>query len=232
MFLSNPSLVELPSDALQRATLPDRIYTILKRRLLTGKIKPGQRLFEKDLSTSLGVSRTPLREALNRLANEGLVTSLPNTGISATPLTSAGFRKLNELRLVVESQVAMRAASRATPEDIAAMREAADMPPVDISRSETFEAYCQANARFHLLVVRSTGNSLFEGIVMAALDHFQIPAYLGFGPQTDSNNPSQRHNELVDAIEARDEAKAHAIMSQHVISGGDRILAALIEAGY
>ena len=119
-----------------------------------------------------------------------------------------------------------------TPEDIAAMREAADMPPVDISRSETFEAYCQANARFHLLVVRSTGNSLFEGIVMAALDHFQIPAYLGFGPQTDSNNPSQRHHELVDAIEARDEAKAHAIMSQHVISGGDRILTALIDAGY
>ena len=231
MFFSTPSLIDLPPDAQRPSTLPDRVYTILKRRLLTGRIPPGQRLFEKDLCKNLGVSRTPLREALNRLNNEGLVARLPNSGFSAVSLTSDGFRKLNEVRLVVESQIAIRAAQRASARDIAAMRAAASMPAIKSDQPETFDAYCEANARFHLLVVRSTGNMLFEGIVMAVLDRFQMPAYLGFGRQTDSTNPSQRHHELVDAIEARDETRTHDIMCQHVISGGERILNALIAAG-
>lgn len=226
-----PSLVEIPEIPSNGGNLPDRIYSHLKRAILSGKIPPGEHLLEKNLCDILNVSRTPLREALNRLGNEDLVQFRPHCGFIVAPISSEGFRRLLDLRIIVESKVAILACTRSTPPEIEAMREAAIMPPLLEGDEQSFINFCQANARFHLLVVRATRNNLLENIVMAALDQYQRPAYLGIGRVTDHKKATQCHLDLVDALGARDAFKAESVMSNHIIGGFERIISALIEQG-
>ncbi|MDO8836976.1 MAG: GntR family transcriptional regulator, partial [Vicinamibacterales bacterium] len=92
------SLIELDPTVSSPAAISDRVYATLKHRILTCVLLPGQRVVEKELCAEMGISRTPLREALNRLALEGLVVLRPYRGYVIAPLTVADFRELCELR--------------------------------------------------------------------------------------------------------------------------------------
>ncbi len=229
--LPRPSLVELGAQPTRPTALPDHIYAILKQKILSCALMPGQRLIEKRLCDALHVSRTPLREALNRLSHEDLVVLQPNAGYRVSAITLDGFRNLTELRAIVEPQAAALAAQRATPADIAEMRALADLPH-DPNDDQGFIEYCRANARFHLRVVRAAGNPMLEHIVMAALDLSQRPAYLRIGRQQDPANPSEKHHLIVDAIAAHDANLTRERMERHVRGSGDRIFEALQAAGY
>lgn len=226
-----PSLVELGGKAPPLAALPDHIYATLKEKILSCALLPGQRLIEKNLCAALHVSRTPIREALNRLSHEELVVLQPNAGYRVAPITLDGFRNLTELRAIVEPQAAALAATRATAADVNELRALADLPH-DTNDEQGFVDYCRANARFHLRVVRTAGNPMLENIVMSALDLSQRPAYLRIGRQMDPSNPSAKHHAIVDAIAAHDASLAQQLMEKHVRGSGDRIHAALQAAGY
>jgi GntR family transcriptional regulator, rspAB operon transcriptional repressor len=174
----------------------------------------------------LRVSRTPLREALNRLSHEELVSFQPHAGYRVASISLEGFRNLIELRSIVEPQSAALAAERATPAEIAALRAQATLQ-YDPNEESSFAQYCQANSRFHLLVVRCARNPMLENIVMSALDMYQRPTYLRIGRQMDPGNPSSKHHAIVDAIEQHDAEAARKIMYQHIQGGGERIMAAL-----
>lgn len=226
-----PSLIEIAPSASRPTALPDHVYATLKQRILCCDLKPAERLTEKDLCEKLQVSRTPLREALNRLSHEGLVTFQPHAGYRVAPLTLEGFRALIEFRCIVEPPASRLAAERATPAEIAELRHCAacDCDPND---ENGFVSFCRANARFHLLIVRCARNPMLENIVMSALDMNQRPTYLRIGRQMDLSNPSAKHHAIIDAIEQRNGALAQELMLHHVRGGGERILAALKEANY
>ncbi|NDV62202.1 GntR family transcriptional regulator [Puniceicoccales bacterium CK1056] len=232
MHQRKPSLIEIPEDMPGSRNLRDQIYGQIKRRILSGRIAPGEHLREKALCEELEVSRTPLREALNRLGNEDLVIFRPHCGYLAAPISAEEARRLQELRRIVESKVAALAAVKASEEDIKLFRAAAEMPEIKAGDDASFVAFCQANARFHLLLAQCVDNHFLEQIVMSSLDQYQRPAYLGIGRVTDHKKPSKCHHDIVDAIEARDPTKAEVVMCGHVIGGSERIIAALIEAGY
>lgn len=229
--VARPSLIEISPDARRPSALPDHAYAVLKQRILSCVLKPGERLVEKNLCTDLSISRTPLREALNRLSHEDLVSFQPHAGYRVAAISLEGFRHLIELRAIIEPQGAALAAARATPEEIGKMRDLAVLPynPED---ERGFVEFCRANARFHLAVVRSSRNLLLENMVMSALDLYQRPTYMRIGRQMDVSNPSSKHQALVEAIAQQDAARAASIMQQHIRGGGERILEALIAAGY
>jgi DNA-binding GntR family transcriptional regulator len=226
-----PSLIEITPHTTRPSALPDHVYAVLKQRILSCTLPPNQRLVEKNLCDELRVSRTPLREALNRLSHEELVSFQPHAGYRVAAITTEGFRNLIELRAIVEPQAAALAAQRATTEDIVELRARASQPH-DPSNDQSFIEYCRANSRFHLCVVRCAHNPMLENIVMSALDMYQRPTYLRIGRQMDPTNPTAKHHTIVDAIERHDAAAAQAAMYQHVRGGGDRILEALKEAHY
>lgn len=229
--LARPSLIEIAPQASRPSALPDHIYAILKQKILTCALPPDQRLIEKKLCEELGVSRTPLREALNRLSHEELVSFQPHIGYRVASITLQGFRNLIELRTVLEPQATALAALRATPEEIAKMRSCAVLN-VDPNDETGFVEFCRANSLFHLCVVRCARNPLLENIVMSCLDMYQRPTYMRIGRQMDPSNPSQKHMNIVDAIEARDPQRAQAAMYDHVRGGGERIMEALKAANF
>jgi len=230
-FRSRPSLVEIKPLTVRPMALPDQIYAVLKERILTCKLLPEERLVEIKLCKDLSVSRTPLREALNRLAHEGLITIQPHAGYRVSPINVQAFRRLTEFRVIVEPEAAALAAQRADAAQIAEMREHAAIE-FDPNDNTHFESYCRANALFHLAIARAAANSILENAVMSTLDMSQRPAYLRIGRQIDAKIPTQKHYEIVDAIEARDAAKARKLMHTHVLGSGTRIIEALLAAGY
>jgi len=229
--LIRPSLIEIAPLGSRPSALPDHVYSILKQQILSCSLPPNFRLLEKNLCQGLQVSRTPLREALNRLSHEELVSFKPNAGYRVAPITLAGFRHLIEFRAIVEPQATALATGRATAADFAEMRAAASVLH-DPNDDRSYVAYCRANARFHLLIVRCVQNPMVENVVMSALDMYQRPTYLRIGRQHDPGDPSAKHHAIVDAMERRDPAGAQLLMENHIRGGGERIFAALVAAGY
>lgn len=230
-MLAKRSLIELEPALAPRAVLADQIHAALKHRILTCALRPGQRIVEKDLCEELGASRTPLREALNRLAFEDLVMFSPYRGYSVAPLTVEGFRHLCELRRIIEPEAAALAAERATPEDIAQLLSCAE---TRYTRGDTqsYEGYLRSNSAFHLALVRCSRNPRLESIVMSALDQHQRPCYLGLDVGIDGEASTAEHLAVVKAVRARNPERARKLMEKHIVTAEQRIISALQAAGY
>ena len=225
------SLLDLAPDVSAPAALSDRLYAILKHRILTCGMPPGERIMEKDICAEMAVSRTPLREAINRLALEGLVVVTPYRGYAVAPFTLESFRELCEVRRILEPVAASIAAKRATPEQVSALRTEAKLHYTPRNR-KTYQGYLRANSRFHRTLVRCSGNTLLEGMVTSALDRHQRPLYLGLDVGIDAAAATAEHVGLVDAIAAGDAERAAHLMTEHVSRGEHRIVHALQAAGY
>jgi len=225
---ASPSLTEIdPASLKLQSVLPDRIGSLLKQRILTCALMPGQRLVEKDLCADLGVSRTPLREALNRLVFEGLVVPVPYRGYAVAPLTLEGIRELCELRRITESAAAALAAERLAEDDLEQLASLLELSYVPGNR-DSYAEYLRVNSAFHLALVRATRNSRLEAIVMTALDQLQRPEYLGLDLGTKcASEVAEEHREIVTALRARDAERARRLMSDHISRAEARIVAAL-----
>jgi DNA-binding GntR family transcriptional regulator len=228
---ARPSLIEIRPESIRPTALPDQVYALLKEGILTCRFGPEERLVELKLTETLKVSRTPIREALNRLAHDGLVTIHPNSGFRVAPITIAEFKNLTEFRAVVEPEGAALAAERATPAEVAEMRRLATLS-FDPNDDRHFAEYCRANAAFHLAVARAAANPMLEHAIMSALDMSQRPAYLRIGRQLDAAIPTEKHHEIVNAIEQHNATSARDLMRRHVLGSGNRIIEALVAAGY
>jgi DNA-binding GntR family transcriptional regulator len=214
------SLVEL-DPIVTRQALPDRIYAALKHRILTCRLLPGVRLIEKDLCSEMNVSRTPLREALNRLGLEGLITLEPYKGYEVAPLGIEDIRNLSELRGIVESETAALAAQRATPAEIDALSRMAALRYRPGDRA-TYETYLRDNSAFHLALARCSHNDRLESIVASVIDQIQRPLYLGLDVGLDANEATREHELVVDAVRRRDSRSARKLMRDQIIEAGQR----------
>ncbi|TVZ06688.1 GntR family transcriptional regulator [Trebonia kvetii] len=198
----------------------DRVYARLRQGILDGTYAPGARLGEADLAVALGVSRTPVREALRRLGSEGLLSTLPNKGARVRTWTTSELSDISDLRALLEGHAARQAATRITGADIAAMADlvtrmeaaAADGTDADI------DLITELNREFHGAVIEASGNALLPGL-MHSLLHVPVISrtYRHYSPARMQQSMRQ-HRELVDALRAGDPAWAEAVMRVHVLS--------------
>lgn len=226
-----PSLIDLDPAVIPPTSLPDRIYATLKHRILTCSMLPGSRIIEKELCSEMQVSRTPLREALNRLALEGLVKIVPFRGYAIATLTVESFRELCEVRRLLEPEVAGLAAARATEQDVKHLEPLAEVRYRREDR-RTYEKYLRANSAFHQALVQCTHNSRLEALVMSALDQHQRPLHMGLGIGVDGKASTAEHRSIIQAIRDRDSVKARKVMLDHIVRAEERIVRALHAAGY
>jgi len=204
----------------------DRVYTTLRQGILDGVYAPGARLGEADLAVSLGVSRTPVREALRRLGSEGLLSTLPNKGARVRTWTTSELSNISDLRAILEGHAAAQAATRVTDADIAAMDDlatrmeaaTADGTPADI------DLITELNREFHSAVIAASGNALLPEL-MHSLLHVPVISrtYRRYSPARMQQSMRQ-HRELVDALRAGDPAWAEAVMRVHVLSARPALL--------
>ena len=222
-------LIDLSPELPIREAMPDRMYAVLKHRILTCAVEPGWKVNEKVLAEEFGASRTPLREAMNRLALEGLLKLEPYKGYVVSPVTAEDIRHLSEVRRIVESESAALAAQRATDEDCKRLQDLCHLRYVPGNR-QTYETYLRANTAFHIAVARCSKNRRLEQIVASVLDEMHRPLYLGLDVGIDALAATKEHIELVDAIRARKPELAKKVMADQLLHAEGRVQDVLLAA--
>lgn len=208
----------------QRQILADDVYETLKALVMDHAIEPGSRMNIDALARDLGVSQTPVREALARLESDGLAVKEPLRGYSATPLLSRDdFEQLFEARFLLEPWAAAHAAERATPEERERLRaEVASVP--DVPPEGDYDAYRGLTAhdqRFHALVHRLSGNLLLAEMFERTHCHLHIfRLYYGSGI---GRQAVAEHRGIAEAVAAGDPQAADEAMRRHLTASRDRL---------
>ncbi len=204
-------------------------YDLIRRGIVEGHYRPGERLVEARLAADLDCSRTPIREALRMLDSEGLVRSLPNRGATVRDLTTADIRDLYEVRARLESLAAELAAVRATPDQIDRLAEAeanfADaVHRVDTNDIDSIRTILRMNDRFHLTMLEAAGNRRLTHTLVKTVDHPLV--YQAFRHYDDAamRRSALFHRLILDAIRSHESARAGRLVSEHILQGRDQLL--------
>lgn len=202
---ATPPVLALKSTSLE--TMVDKVYAELERRIVTCELAPGSLLSEADLSKQLNVSRTPIGEALQRLAREGLVTILPRRGILVTDISVSEQVQLLELRRDVSRFIARTGARRAKPQERERMREIA-AAFAEAGRTQDDARMIEADKQFHDLFVQCAHNT-FASRAMVSMDSLSRRFWL-FHRSSGGEHPAsvRLHSDIALAIAAADEAAA------------------------
>jgi DNA-binding GntR family transcriptional regulator len=211
-----------------RESYSDRAYRELKRKILDGQMTVGEQHMEQDVAAMLGMSRTPTREALIRLANEGLVEVRPRHGMQVKPVSVEDMREIYEILTALESAAAgLAAEQRLTEQQIGALREAVSDMDVALESGD-LEAWARADERFHRLLLAYSGNVRLEGLVGTFIDqaHRVRMLTLRLRPKPEASNDD--HRAVVEAIAKGDADTARRVHWAHRERSG-RMLVALLE---
>jgi DNA-binding GntR family transcriptional regulator len=201
----------------------DRAYSALRAGILTGRHGFGERLGEIEIADELGLSRTPVREALRRLGSEGLVEVLPNRGARVRTWTAQDLEETYELRAVLEGLAARRAAARIDEPMLAELDALAGrMVTVDPSLGHRpagqFDELAALNGQFHTVITTAAGSAhlaaTLGGLVQLPL---VMQTYRRYTPAALARSHAH-HREIVDALRAGDGAWAESVMRSHVLA--------------
>lgn len=147
----------LQSSMNELLPLRDVVFNTLRQAILTGELKPGERLMEIHLADKLGVSRTPIREAIRKLELEGLVTMIPRRGAEVAQITEKSMNDVLEVRRALDALCVELACERITEEELATLKAACDEFEAAI-RTEDVKKIAQADVALHDIIVQATGN--------------------------------------------------------------------------
>ncbi|MGG5811229.1 GntR family transcriptional regulator [Falsiroseomonas sp. CW058] len=211
---------------LARIGLAEQVRARLLERIMDRDLAPGARLNIDALARQLGVSSSPLREALAALAARGLVRNEAFLGFSVAPLPDAGFlRDLFATRLRVEPWLAAQAATRIGADHLDRLRQAmaAMAPEVRSGPWQRHHAHAAADESFHDTIAEAAGNAPARQ-ALAALNAQIHVSRLYLAVQTGAEATAAEHERLLRALEAGDPAAAEAAMTAHLEGSRERLL--------
>jgi DNA-binding GntR family transcriptional regulator len=203
------------TGAVVNRTLREQVLDHLREEILSNKLEPGTELHEVALAQSLGISRGPLREALGRLAAEGLVTITPRRGAVVTKLTRQEFVDAYQVREALESLAVRLAVPRLTDEDIATLRRLADAM-VHHAAAGDEQAFFAANREFHSVFVTASGNQKLRQMHDQLIN--QMARLLKTSRQLRGTleRSNAEHQAIIEAVEARDAERAARLLEEHI----------------
>jgi DNA-binding GntR family transcriptional regulator len=189
------------------------VYDHLKLEILSGKLPSGSRLAEIALAERLGVSRTPVREAVQRLAQDGLVEVAPNRGARVRGVSTREVEEVYTVREVLDGLAARLAATKRTEHDLEAMRAA--LGRLEAAPSHDYAAQIQADLDFHGAIANASGNSALE-TTLRGLSESVARVKLLTKKYNQAPATKAAHLELLRAIEAGDGVRAERAARMHV----------------
>jgi DNA-binding GntR family transcriptional regulator len=206
----------LPQGAVPKLERPgplrDRVYEALLELITTRALQPGQHLVESELATHLGVSRQPVREALQRLNTEGWVDLRPAQGAFVHEPTEEEADQLLTVRTLLEAEAARLAAAHADKAGIEALDEIQAQGMQAVAEDDV-DAAVALNARFHAKIMEIAGNAVLAELA-AQVDRRVRWYYTPIARQR-GHQSWDEHRELIAAIAAKDEARAVEVMRAH-----------------
>jgi DNA-binding GntR family transcriptional regulator len=211
-----------------RRSTSERVGQLIRERLAAGALRPGDRIVEVDIAQMLGVSRSPVREALSRLEFEGVLVSQPNRGRYVAPLASERLQQVVDFRLALE-ELAVRSFARYAGEGDFLQLLAAVRTLRARAASKEFNSAVQADLTFHRLIVALARNAPLKSAYEGLLSEFQLSIRLTTQLNGSLEDLAVEHERLIEALRQRRTEEAVALMRSHILHGHERLLAELSE---
>ena len=200
---------------LNRRSLHDELIDRLRTLIVEGQLAPGTRIHESQLGAALGVSRTPLREALKVLANEGLVELVQGRGAVVKKLTAADVREMLDVLIALETLAATLACGGASDEAISALRRTHDEMMGFYAAGNRIEYYWR-NQAIHAGLAQLSGNTLLASLHQSIQARLRRIRFIGNEEPDKWADAVGEHEEMIAALEARDEARLAAVIRRHL----------------
>ena len=218
----------IPAVDRRVASLRGHAYAILKQAILDGRLKPGSALVEDQLCAELQISRTPLREALGRLEQDGLVNTTPYKGTAVTPITETDLRDLFQVRETLELLSLKLAWARLTTADLERLAETFERVRQPIQSQGDVEQHRLTDWALHGLLVERSENTLLARTLQALHERVvrcQLGEVMGAERAVRHRQASyDEHVRILQALIARDAAGAKRAMRGHVREASERLM--------
>lgn len=195
--------------------LRDVVFQTLRQAILRGELKPGERLMEIHLAQRLGVSRTPIREAIRKLELEGLVTMIPRRGAEVAQITEKSMNDVLEVRRAMDALCAELACDRITEEELAQLREACDRFEQSVNTGDV-KKIAQADVALHDIIVHATGNQRLIQLVNNLAEQMYRYRFEYIKDFTQHRHLIEEHRIIYEAIVQKDKETAAQAARTHI----------------
>ena len=206
-----------------RGTLQQRAYQRIKEYILNTGFYPGQHIRHVEVSRALGMSRTPAREAMQRLVEEGLVIHVPNRGYFVTEMTVREAEELYELREILEVFCVQQAIDKSTKKQLGGLRELLDVYKDSTSGRITRHTLL-VDRDFHLKIAQLARNEMVYKLLVSVLEKVIMKRNIERIAPLDAKTAFKRHAVILKAIENRDKRQAVQQIREHIRRGKMRVL--------
>jgi DNA-binding GntR family transcriptional regulator len=199
------------------------VYESLRDAIINQVLKPGERLMETELAEEMGVSRTPVREAIRKLEQEGYVVMIPRKGAYVAGLSIKDIHEVFEIRGALESLAAGLAAERATQEEIEEMERNIVLEASHFESSDLIKTI-EVDTKFHELIFRASKNDRLLGMISNLREQVQRFRTTTLAVSGRMKFALEEHRRIVEAIAARDVQLAQQMAKDHIESAENALL--------
>ena len=195
--------------------LRDVVFNTLRQAILTGELKPGERLMEIHLADRLGVSRTPIREAIRKLELEGLVTMIPRRGAEVAQITEKSMNDVLEVRRAVDALCVELACERITQEELDQLKNACDRFEEAVGTGDV-KLIAQADVALHDIIVQATGNQRLVQLVNTLSEQMYRYRFEYIKDFSQHGRLVEEHRIIYESIVKKDAVTASSAAKMHI----------------
>jgi DNA-binding GntR family transcriptional regulator len=203
--------------------LRDVIFDTLREAIIVGELKPGERLMEVQLAQKMGVSRTPVREAIRKLELEGLVEMLPRKGAHIADLSVKDIMDVLEVRATLDGLATSLSAARISDEEIKELKHVQDQF-VNYVEKENLQGSIKKDVEFHDIIYRSSRNDKLIQISNNLREQVQRFRVIYIKDASSTRELIREHNEIIEAITSRDSEAARRTAQTHIKNQEEAII--------
>ena len=199
--------------------LSEDIADSIKTAIIKGKFKPGEKISEGELAESMGISRTPLREAFRKLENEGFIQIIPRKGAVVTGIDAEEAINLYEIKSTLEGLAARLAANKMKDKDIGKLEKINDELKELIDKND-LESFYRVHTRFHEGFVKLCGNKRLIQMISNLNDHFNRFGIISLTLPGQFENAIWQHTQIIEAFKSGDQNLVEEKVKTNVMTGG------------
>ena len=211
------------SLAMNSSSLRSKVFSQIENDILNGKYKPGDNLIETKLSEELGVSRTPVREAIRQLELEGLVQTIPNKGAIVKGITLQDVEDIYTIRMMIEGLAARWAAHKITDGELAELKEAVELEEFYTIKNDS-EHLMMFDSRFHDIIFKASKSKPLMHMLRTFHHYVQRARNISMSSPERARMVLEEHRQILEAIESRNAEKAEMLTYQHVKNASENVL--------
>lgn len=212
--MNNDILMKM-AGARKEQTASANVYDDLRREIIELNLKPGAIISIKDICEHFGTSRSPVRDALIRLEQEGLITSLPQRGTMISKIDFSRVEQERFFRVCVEERVMNEFIDRHTREDIDRLEKILELQ-LESVKNEEYRYFMELDDEFHAIFYEATGKSFCAKMIQQVSGHYRRVRLLTTVDMTISENVLEQHQQILEAVKKGDSKALHLVLNKHL----------------